>query len=513
MSKKYPYLAIFLLLFLYTFVFPTSEKAIYIGSFLEPESLDPGQSWDSTSTLYSFNIFDKLVQVNPETMAIEPSLAQSWETKDNGTVWIFKLRKGVTFHDGTSFDADAVVFSFKRQMDKTFTYRYYQFPLFDEIFSNLKDVKAIDTYTVAFYLEEPFYPFLATLTAAGASIVSPTAVKKHQARFTQNPVGTGPYMLKTWTKGNRLVLEANPNYWRGKPGIPQFICIFNPKYEPLHNMFLNGKLDLLLNYSISRSLGLKKLDWVTIKSIPSLSIQYFAFNLNNPLLKKKKIRKALRYLWNKRILKLTYQDYVTPTHSLLPRGMYGYEKAPETETFSIEKAGALLKEEKQPPGIVLEFPFLYEGDILGYDIIKRFSQDLKSAGIELKIIRLSAEEYTKRIAAGDYDLTFFGWVADYPDPHSIISSMFNSQLQKEGFPNLSSFGKNEILSQITLAAREGNPSIREKMYKKINRTISDEVLCIPLFQNNFTIIYNNKKIDRIVLTPLEHIPLFEMTGK
>jgi ABC-type oligopeptide transport system substrate-binding subunit len=151
--------------------------------------------------------------------------------------------------------------------------------------------------------------------------------------------------------------------------------------------------------------------------------------------------------------------------------------------------------------------------MLAYDTIKRFSRDLKKAGLEIKIIRLNAREYIKRIAEGNYDLTFFGWIADYPDPHSIISSMFNNQLQKEGFPNLSSYGNKEILSEITRAVKESDPAKREEMYGKINRLVNDVILCIPIYQNNFMVIYNNRKIGRIVLTPLENIPLFDMKGK
>lgn len=128
------------------------------GSWREPVSLDPARAWDDTSSFYIANIFDTLVRLDPRTLKIEPSLASRWETSKDGRDWTFHLRRNVRFHDGTPCSADAVVFSFQRQMDPDNPRREEEFPLFYEIFTFLKEVRKLDTYRVRFRLQNPFSP-------------------------------------------------------------------------------------------------------------------------------------------------------------------------------------------------------------------------------------------------------------------------------------------------------------------------------------------------------------------
>ncbi len=159
------------------------------------------------------NIFDTLVRLNPQTMKIEPSLADSWETSQDGRTWTFQLRRGVRFHDGTPLDADAVVFTFFRQMDPANPNRLQDFPLFAEIFTYLKDgQKDRSPAQVQFILSEPFFPFLATLTVDCAAIVSPTAVKKSGGRFRAPAGGDRPLQAE-------LLAEKQAAGADGQPGI------------------------------------------------------------------------------------------------------------------------------------------------------------------------------------------------------------------------------------------------------------------------------------------------------
>jgi peptide/nickel transport system substrate-binding protein len=169
-----------------------ADRVVRSGSLAEPATIDPAQSWDDTSSFYVGNIFDTLVRLNPQTMNIEPLLAVSWETSQDGRTWTFNLRRGITFHDGTPFDADAVVFTFFRQMDPANPNRRDDFPLFAEIFTCLQTVRKTNSQQVQFVLTEPFFPFLAALSVECAAIVSPTAVNKYGAEFARHPVGTGP---------------------------------------------------------------------------------------------------------------------------------------------------------------------------------------------------------------------------------------------------------------------------------------------------------------------------------
>ncbi len=512
MKKKGLVLFIICMFLMNHLLISSTDKVIYNGTNIGPESLDPAQAWDPTSSFYNYNLYDRLVKFDPSTKKLVPSLATSWQIRENGTQWTFKLRRGVTFHDGTDLTADAVVFSFQRQLDKKFKYRYYDFLLFGEIFQNLKYVKKIDQYTVAFYLEKPFFSFLAALTTDCASIVSPAAVKKYGKNFPLHPVGSGPFKLKKWEKNKRVTLEANLKYWRGKPHIDGFVSLIKTQLPILQNLFRQQKIDMLSSYSISRTLGLKRLDWVSVHRSAILETNYIAFNLKNKYLQRKNIRKAIQFLWDKKIIKYVYQDFAIPSSSFLPPGIVGYKKTAYTQEFSFKKALELLKKENIKKEIVLNFPLVRGGD-LDTQMIKLFLGNLKKAGIKTRLIMVSEEEYYKKIAAWDYDLALSGWVADYPDPHSFFYPLFSGKLQQEGLPSLYSINDKNIVQKIIDVSVESDVKKRKDMYGRLNRMIHEEIICIPVYHDALVFFYNNNRMESVTANSIGVLSLFEIRKK
>jgi len=485
------------------------ENTLTWGSLIEPETLDPGQAWDNTSVFFTSNLFDTLVVLDPNTLEIIPSLAESWQTKNNGTFWEFKLRKGIRFHDGSECNADAVVFSFQRQMDKDSPYRYSDSPLFDEIFKNIVTVESAGKHKVIFHLNEPFYPFLATLATSPAAIVSPTAVKKHQRAFARNPVGTGPFIFQHWERNRGIVLKANPFYWKRKPGFDQFHFVVTDNHDRLHRMFREQKLDVIDSFSISRTTGLKNIRWATIKLIPVLSVTYIAFNLENRHLKNTEIRGALRAAWDPRILKYVFQGFVTPLNTIIPRGMPGWDGYTAGSKPDLAKARNRLLRAKADEPIKLKFLLSDDSDLVR-QLVSLFAKNLDRIGIELKIESVTLEEYTKRIAKGDFDLTLNGWAADYPDPLSIISPMFNKELMKKGLPNLSQYRDSQMKAQIESLPSEMDKAGRIRKVNDIIRRIDDLSLCIPMYQDMTAIIFNNNSIKSIKVMPTNTIHLINI---
>lgn len=492
-------------------VFGFSKEVIIGGSISGPQTLDPAQAWEEISVSLISNLFETLVKLNPETSEIEPGLALTWKTRNQGKTWIFNLKKGVRFHDGSIFDSESVVFSFKRQMDKTFKYRFCDTPLFDGIFKNLLSVSAMDSHTVAFDLKDPFYPFLASLTSSCAAIVSPAAVKKYGKKFYENPVGTGPFRLKIWEKGKRIILMANPDYWGGRPKFDEYINIEN-NYESMHKLFRDKKYDFINSVSISRTAGLKNMSWVTLKLFPNFSITFIAFNFKNKYLQKENIRKVIRYSWDDRILKYVFQDFVLSLRSVLPSGIPGYREILNSKEFSIEKASRLIKREISGEKIILNFLMPKESS-LDRLMISKFLKNLKRVGIEVQLESLSQNEYDRRIRNGDFDLTFSGWISDYPDPYSILSALFDGQLQKNGFANISSYQDDGLRLKIQQTVIESDTHRRREIFEEIIKRIDEKVLCIPIYQAAAVMVFNNQKINRMVVTPVGNLSLFDIELK
>ncbi len=220
---------------------PKAEKKVTFvwGRSGDAVRLDPALVTDGESVQVITNIFDTLVSFKPGTTELVPWLATKWESSDDGLVWTFELRTDAKFHDGTAVDAVAVVFSFERQADANHPAHREEddFAYYKTNFKALEKVEAVGTHSVRFTLKRPYAPFLAALALFNCSIVSPTAFAsegkddqgKYKYDFSSNPVGSGPFVFKSWQRDSRIVLNANPDHFAGGPALDRLI------FKPIKN--------------------------------------------------------------------------------------------------------------------------------------------------------------------------------------------------------------------------------------------------------------------------------------
>ena len=209
-------IAVVLVLGLVAPAFGQPAGTLVVGLVAEPVNLDPAQVTDLNSNRVGRRIVETLVTFPEEKTEVVPGLAESWTISNDGLQYTFKLRKGIAFHDGTPFNARAVKFSIERQINPDHpANKLGKYPFANYFFGNVKAVEPLSDDRVAFLLKEPRASFLAVLTAGAASIVSPTAVMKAGLDYPSQPVGTGPFKFASWDRGQRVVLEKNPTYWKG----------------------------------------------------------------------------------------------------------------------------------------------------------------------------------------------------------------------------------------------------------------------------------------------------------
>ena len=202
-----------------------AKKTFIFGAQGEPVDLDPTVITDGISGRVTNQIFEGLVKFDGNTTNVVPSLAEKWETSADGKVWTFYLQKGVKFHDGTPFNADAVVKNWdywantsnplhKGKIDAGKVFEYYegQFGGFDDA-SIIEKVEAKDENTVVFTLKTPQGPFLNNLAMFVFVMWSPTALEAAGVESTKNPVGTGPFKFVEWVPDQYVTLAKNPDYW------------------------------------------------------------------------------------------------------------------------------------------------------------------------------------------------------------------------------------------------------------------------------------------------------------
>src|SRR5256712_6924574 len=220
---------------------------LVVGLVAEPVNLDPAQVTDLNSNRVGRRLVETLVAFPDESTQIVPGLAESWTVSKDGLRYTFKLRKGISFHDGTPLNAEAVKFSIERQINAEHPFnKLGKYPFANYFFGNVKAVEVVDPSTVEFVLKEPRASFLAILTAGAASIVSPTAVKKLGVDYALQPVGTGPFRYVAWDRGQRVVLEKNPSYWRYPVKLDR--VVYRPIVEDQARLteLLTGPLGLIL---------------------------------------------------------------------------------------------------------------------------------------------------------------------------------------------------------------------------------------------------------------------------
>src|SRR5712692_1851801 len=277
-----------------------SASTLVVGLVAEPVALDPAQVTDLNSNRVGRRVVETLVAFADESTQIVPGLAESWTIAKDGLTYTFKLRKGVTFHDGTPLNADAVNFSIERQINPEHpANKLGKYPFAVYNLGNVKAVEAMDDSTVRFVLKEPRASFLAIMTSGAASIVSPTAAMKSGQDYAVSPVGTGPFKFVAWDRGQRVVLEKNPGYWRFPVKVDR--VIYRPITEDQARLteLLTGGLDLIVGTPPDFVAQLENHPKVTLHRQVGAHVWYLGFNNGKKPFDDKRVRQALNYAVNK----------------------------------------------------------------------------------------------------------------------------------------------------------------------------------------------------------------------
>ena len=308
-------------------------------------SLDPAIPDDGESFKPIIQIYDGLIKYKPGTTDLTAGLAESWNISKDGLEYTFHLRKGVKFHDGTPFNAEAVKFSFDRQLPGKATpdmaYASFTFGL-------VKQVDVVDPYTVKVTLSRPYTPFLANLAMGlSAPIVSPTAVKKYGKDFgVKYAVGTGPFILEKWDHGTKTIyLKKNPNYWDGPPLLDEVIIKVTDDNTVRANELIAGDVDMIDGIApadVARLQGDKN---ITFLSGAGMNVNYMAFRCDRPPFNNPKVREAFTHAVNlDAIVKTLYKGTATRANEVMPPGFFGYAKDVKPYAYDVDLAVKLLRE-------------------------------------------------------------------------------------------------------------------------------------------------------------------------
>ncbi len=480
------------------------DAASATAAFLEnePQTLDPQAAQQADEFQVLYNVCEGLVAYDPQTLAPIPALAESWTISDDGTVYTFVLRSGVTFSNGREVTADDVVYSLNR-LGNGDTGTSYTSLLLNNVVgfaemraaenpaAELSGVKAVDASTVEISLTAPTASFLNQLTLPGAFVVAKEAAEAEG--FSENPVCTGPYTIQEWTRQSQLVLAANESYWGGAPAIKTATLKVIPQQSQQVIEFEAGSLDVA--WVPEPDLGRLRDDATLsteLRTIPLNSIFHLRVNLNDPILGNEKVRQALATAIDRQtIIDTVLQGQGAPAQGIIPPGLTAYDPEYQPFTYDIEKAKALLAEAGYPDGVEIS---VSTGQIETENrVLAAIQQQVAEAGITLNIKSTEKSVYDQDRGACNMQLGTIGWGMDYPDPDNVVfligpvsaGSRFNCGYDSE--PLAAQLGE-------LLAKGSAMPvgAERDAVYREAEKLGMDAALIIPIYHGTRTALVSSR---------------------
>lgn len=405
-------------------------------------------------------IMDRLFDVDDQGDVI-PMLGLSMTPSEDGKTWTIELRRGVRFHDGAPFNADAVVHHWQRILNPENRYRGR---------SNLQAITAVEKaaeFTVRFQLKHPWEPFprlLATRKARVSWIPSPKAVEAG----TQNrhPVGTGPFTFKSWKSDDRLVMARNQNYWQaGKPYLDEIVLRVIPDAETRYAALISGQLDMLYTDRPSHIKKLRSDNRYRLAIGKGTGAGTLILNTRKPPLNDVRVRRALAHAWDQgKYIKTVFKDIVPfATHwfgdAILCNDVaYRYP--------DIEMAKALIQEYGQP----VEIEYIHSATQRGRESAQVLQQFLKPIGVAVKAVPLDWGAIYKRVFSRQYDIS--SWGLPSLDDMGTVSLL---SLHSKGPYNLSGYANPSVDQLLMKQNLSMDPVVRQKVLCEVVRHVHDDV--------------------------------------
>lgn len=463
---------------------------LVLGFQYEPVTLDPHVSGQANAFRVLLNIVDGLVYVDQEG-TIKPMLAERWRISPNGRVYTFWLRKGIKFHDGTPFNAQAVKFSLDRVVDPATASQSGRIAI-----GPYEKTEVLDDSTVRVTLKEAYAPFLMNLGPGSLSPVSPAAVQRLGKDFGRAPVGTGPFMVKEWRAKDHITLVRNPNWKlapltnRGPAYLDEITIKFIPEDAVRYAVLETGEVDAIEDVPAQNAADIKRNSRLTLYNIdfPG-SPRQAMINTQKPPTNEVAVRRAIMHGVNVEALGRTLYFGVYPVgngimSAATPMAIKDHFR--KTYPYDPNKAKALLEEAgwrvgaggvRQKGGQSLRVGIYILTDVPIYRPLAEFIQaNLKDVGFDAVIWAQSRSPWFAALGNGEHHLAPMGlWNAD-PD---MLRALYHSN----GSAFSWSFYKN---SEFDKLVEEGlqytNPKIRQQYYVKAQEILMRDAVTLPIHE-------------------------------
>jgi peptide/nickel transport system substrate-binding protein len=450
---------------------------VTVGLELDIPGFDPLKVgvFDTAALTASAALFDTLTYLDDKGVA-QPKLAVSWTNSADFKIWTFKLRPGVKFHDGTPFNAEAAKANFDRQKDPANKCRCAFY------IAGINNVQAPDELTLVYNLNDPSvnFPAILTIPSSNNAVQSPTAWKTKGDEYNRNPVGTGPYVLKSWTAGDRMVLEKNPDYWdKDKVYLDRIVLKPLPDAQSRFASLQSGEADIVWDdeYDADNIQKAQKDSNLAVHTYVGSGAQVYAFNTKVAPFDDVRVRQALvMAIDRKRMSQAITNGLSRPTTNPYGDGSWVKCKDDGALPSDVEKAKALIKEYGKP----VEFKMLVTATPRGRNVGQVLQQFWKNVGANMEIEQVEQTAIVPRAFMRQFQLT--PWrIVDLADPDPQMYANFHT-----GSPvALANFSDPELDRLLEHARTTAETDKRIEDYCAVSRLINKEAIWFWTFQNTY----------------------------
>ena len=453
----------------------------------DPLVLDPAVIQDAGSAFYAVEIFSGLVRLDRD-LQLQPDVAERWDVSPDGKTYTFYIDPRATFHDGRPVLAGDVKASWERALSPDTASVVAENFLGDIVGAKdlsrgradaISGVRVVDDATIEVTIDAPKQYFLFKLAYTTAFIVDTEQITANPRRWTQKPNGTGPFKLKEWKLGERLVLEAYDRHHLGAPKLKTVRVELSGGSALV--AYEDGDIDVT-------GVGLDDLERIQDPSDPlndeyqtvqRQSIDYIGFNVNTPPFDDPKVRQAFALAVDReKIAEVILKSAIPVATGVLPPGVPGYTPADKTYPYDPERAKQLLSESKYADNLgEITLAESGAGATVGptTEAIIQYWKD--NLGVDVQIQQAESATFFEDIDEGRYQMFHLGWIMDYPDPEDILDILFHSKSRQ----NSTRYSNAEVDAKLEQARTEADTEKRLALYQEIEKIVIDDAVWMPMF--------------------------------
>jgi len=445
---------------------PKKGGTLRVGFYVEAATMDPHLSGSKVDRQVYHNVFEPLVTLDNK-LGIKPGLAESWTQPDNKTI-VFKLRRGVKFHDGTDFNAEAAKFNFTRMKTEPKSVRKNEL-------ANVDIVDVVDPYTIKLNLKKPDAALLATLTDRAGMMVSPKQVQERGSELERNAkgAGTGPFEFVEWVKDDHLLIKRNDSYWN-KQGGPYLDRV---RYRPIPDDTVKlqslqaGEIDVM-DYVQPRDVAAVKADKnVVVLDVPSLADFAYQLNHGKPPFNVKALRQAVASALDlEQIVKGVWLNVGVPANGPIPPTSWAYDKSIAPIKRDLAKVKAKLAEGGKPGGF--EFTMTTNNLPINIQEAEVMQAQLGEAGIKMKVNLVDGATLISNGNAKNFEMISYQW-SGRPDPDGNVYQFFKTSPGTS--LNWSGIANPRLDALLDQTREVSSQAERKKLYSEVIKILQDEL--------------------------------------